>query len=73
MAARKPPSEWQRWFAGPATPSGWRVLRFEKVDAEGKPVGKPMESLTPANAVRVFKTEDAANRAANFLNFEEGR
>lgn len=73
MAPRKPVSQWQRWFPGVLSASAWRVQRFEKVDAEGRPVGKPIESLTPAGATRLFKTEESAQRAADYLNYEEGR
>jgi hypothetical protein len=67
-------SKWLSWFAAPVPGAhDWRVCRFERVTEEGTPIGKALVSLSPANQMRTFKTEAAANRAAQWLNFEEGR
>lgn len=71
--AATPANAWQSWFAASDGHNGWRVIRFEVVDAEGKPVGKPIASVSPANQVRIFGGEASANRAAAWLNIEEGR
>jgi len=72
--ADQPASKWLSWFAAPVPQShAWRVCRFESVDVDGQPIGKPLVSLSPAQQMRTFKTEAAANRAAQWLNFEEGR
>lgn len=64
---------WQQWFPGsdPDRHGWWRLIRFEQIDAEGKPVGKPQVALTPGNYPRQFPSEEIAQRAAKFLNAEE--
>lgn len=66
-------NSWTRWFAAGAPDRGWRLLRFEQVDDAGKPVGKPIEALTPALRPRRFPNERQAEWAASALNREEGR
>jgi hypothetical protein len=68
-------SSWQRWFPGPTAVGrrqGWRLIRFAEVDAEGKPVGRPIEAIAPGGHPRFFLTEAAAESAARWLNAEDG-
>lgn len=64
---------WTRWFpaAVPAGP-GWRLIRFESMDADGRPVGKPIEAVTPSLNARRFPTEQRADYAARALNAADG-
>lgn len=66
--------DWTRWTPA-AMPSGphWRLIRFDAVDADGKPVGKAIEARTPSLHTRKFFTEAAAQGCADLLNEEEGR
>ncbi|MEO6519744.1 MAG: hypothetical protein ABIO17_12255 [Pseudoxanthomonas sp.] len=73
MAATHAPqtkSPWLSWFAAPAQPNGWRVVRFAQVDADGMPIGKPVPSLSPAGQERTFVSEASAGRAAGWLNLQ---
>ncbi|WP_115513023.1 MULTISPECIES: hypothetical protein [Xanthomonas] len=64
---------WKRWFpAAVPAGSGWRLIRFESVDAEGKPVGKPIEAVTPTLNPRRFPSEQRAIYAARELNAVDG-
>lgn len=71
MAAR---SEWQRWFPAPVPGPGgwWRLIRFDKVGADGKPVGKSIVNLSPAGHPRHFRTEAIARSAATLANQQDG-
>ncbi|MBB5885442.1 hypothetical protein DYQ93_11565 [Xanthomonas sp. LMG 8992] len=66
-------TDWTKWFATGHPGGGWKMVRFERVDADGKPVGKPLESATPTGRLRLFRTEADAARHARYLNIEEGR
>lgn len=67
------PIDWTRWIATGGKHGGWRLIRFESVDAHGNPVGKAIEAQTPTLRTRLFRTEQLAMLAANALNQEEGR
>ncbi|MCD7096913.1 hypothetical protein [Stenotrophomonas sp. MMGLT7] len=70
----RPAIDWTRWFAAGAPQGGWRLLRFERVDANtGQPVGKPQVALTPSLRERTFRNERLAELAAEGLNIEEDR
>jgi hypothetical protein len=75
MAAQLKANPWLRWFAAaePSRSGWWRLIRFEQVDADGKPIGKAVVSMTPSNFPRNFPTEAVATGAAEVLNGEEGR
>lgn len=68
-----PAIDWTRWFATGAPHGGWQVIRFETVDGAGNPSGKPLVAQTPTLRLRLFRTEQLAQLAANGLNLEEGR
>lgn len=68
-----PAIDWTRWFATGGAHGGWRLVRFESMDAQGNPVGKAIEALTPTLRTRLFRTEQLATLAAAALNMEEGR
>ncbi len=72
MSAR---NEWKRWFPAldPDRPGWFRLIRFERVDAQGQPIGKPLVAMTPGNSTRRFHNEISAASAAAWLNREEGR
>lgn len=63
--------DWRKWTPA-AMPVGprWRLIRFDRVDAEGKPVGKAIECRSPAGTVRTFPTEAVAQACADYLNAE---
>lgn len=63
--------DWRQWTPA-AMPAGprWRLIRFDRVDAEGKPIGRAIECRTPGDAVRTFPTEAVAQACANYLNAE---
>ncbi|WP_337052518.1 hypothetical protein [Pseudoxanthomonas sp. USHLN014] len=69
------PAGWTRWFptAAPGPGNRWQLVRFERVDEHGKPVGKPIANTAPGGHVRTFATEASAQRVAAFVNAEEGR
>ncbi|MBB5769122.1 hypothetical protein [Xanthomonas euroxanthea] len=48
------------------------MIRFESMDADGKPVGKPIEAVTPSLNARRFPTEQRAEYAARALNAADG-
>lgn len=66
-------SPWQQWFAAsdPDRHGWWRLIRFDQVDSDGKPVGKAQVAMTPGNYPRQFPSEAIAQRAAGYLNAEE--
>lgn len=66
-------ADWTRWYPAAAEGSRWKLARFEAADADGKPVGKPVEAISAAGFPLRFPTEARAQLAANWLNQEEGR
>lgn len=75
MAAVAHRSAWQRWFpaADPDRPGYWRLIRFDEVGGDGKPVGKAIVNTSPGNQPRTFINEKVAQNVADFINQEEGR
>lgn len=67
-------SPWLRWTPNgfPGRPGRWRLIRFESVDADGKPVGKPIEALSAGGHPLCFRSEFSAQFAADHFNREEG-
>ena len=67
--------DWTRWMPGisPSAPSRWRLIRFEHMDAAGRPLGEPLVSMTPQGAERLFPNVLRAEWAAAELNRLEGR
>lgn len=72
MAGSRNP--WQRWFVAAANgvPGRWQLIRFEQLDANGNPVGKPLVALTPSNTPRLFRSEESAEWASQELNRQDG-
>jgi hypothetical protein len=63
--------DWTTWApARVGNTSRWRLIRFETVDAQGRPVGRCTESKTPAGDTRTFPTEAVAQGCADLLNAE---
>lgn len=67
--------DWTRWLPAiaPEDHYRWRLIRFERVDAAGQPVGQPLVSMTPQGATRLFPNVLRAEWAAAELNRLEGR
>jgi hypothetical protein len=73
-ATPAPRVDWTRWFPSGAPHGGWQLMRFETVAPDtGLPVGKAIVAQTPTLRIRLFRTEQLAQLAANGLNLEEGR
>lgn len=63
--------DWRQWTpARIGNTSRWRLIRFDAINAEGKPVGRCIESQSPAGGTRSFAREADAQRVADFLNAE---
>lgn len=67
--------DWTRWLPAiaPEAPNRWRLIRFERVDDAGQPVGQPLVSMSPQGAERIFPNVLRAEWAAAELNRLEGR
>ena len=63
-----------RWLAA-SVPDGtrWRLVRYARLDADGKPIGTPevLHSNTRPEQVVTFATEADATRVARFVNDEQ--
>ncbi len=67
-------SHWLRWFPAAAEGPGnrWRLIRFERVDEDGRPVGKAITCMTPGGMPRLFRSEAIAKSCAALVNQDDG-
>lgn len=74
-APARPAIDWTRWLPAisPTRQGRWRLIRFERIDQDGKPVGRPVSAMTPQRTERQFPNERQAQWAADALNRVEGR
>lgn len=72
--APEPGAQWLRWFpaAGEGPGNRWRLIRFERVDEAGNPVGKPITNTSPGGQARLFLDESSAKRVAALVNEDDG-
>lgn len=73
-APERPCIDWTRWLPAiaPEDYYRWRLIRFERVDDAGQPVGQPLVSMTPQGTERRFPNVMQAEWAAAELNRLEG-
>lgn len=66
---------WLQWLPASGHPGGWRVVRQFYPPFHNPPPGEPrfQEACGPKGRLRLFRSREAAQRAADKLNAKEGR